>query len=151
LLPAGISWYFPQTMFPSGHRSLQAVFRLVVCLFVAVGSGCGVKAPWYRGEPGPLLESVKVSELRPGCYCEIEMVVPPLSPEGSFHCFKGTVKEISHDEIVLTDVLEGSCMEYGTTSSRRPFTQEKRDLVRVPLTGIDEIWALPPAKDKALR
>ncbi len=136
-------------MFPPGRRSLQAVFRLAACLFLAAGWGCGAKAPWHRTETGPLLESVKVSELRPGCYCEIEMVVPPLSPQGSFHCFKGTVKEIGQDEVVLTDVLEESCIEYGTASRGRPPTQEKRDVVRVPLTGVDEIWALPPAKSDA--
>ena len=57
-----------------------------------------------------MLESVKVSELRPGDYCEIEMVVPPMASEDSFHCFKGTVKEIHPDEIVLTNVLEESCI-----------------------------------------
>lgn len=149
LLPGWISWYFPQTMFPAGHQSLQAVLHLALCLLLAAESGCGAAANWHHAETGPLLESVKISELRPGCYCEIEMVVPPLSPEGSFHCFKGTVKEINHDEIVLTDVLEGSRIEYGASSRRPQFTQEKRDLVRVPVTGIDEIWALPPTKDDA--
>jgi hypothetical protein len=96
-----------------------------------------------------LLESVKVSELRPGGYCEIEMVVPPTAPEGSFHCFKGTVQEINHDEVVLANVLEESRIEYSTNSSLRPPTQQKRAIVRVPLTGVDEIWALPPAKTES--
>ena len=133
-------------MFPPGHRSPPAVFCLATCLLLA--AGCE-RPPWSRGETGPLLESTKVSELRPGGYCEIEMVVPPTAPEGSFHCFKGTVKEINHDEVVLTNVLEESCIDYGTTSNRRPPTQTKRDEVHVPLMGVEEIWALPPGKSDA--
>jgi len=136
-------------MFSSGHRSLQVFFCLVACLCMAAGSGCGTKSPWYHAETGPLLESVKVSDLHPGDYCEIEMVVPPLSPQGSFHCFKGTFRVIDHDEIVLDDVLEGSCIDYGPTAHQPKLTQQKRDLVRVPLTGIEEIWALPSAKEEA--
>lgn len=136
-------------MFPLGDRFPHTVFRLAACLLLAAGSGCGWKPPWIRGETGPLLESVKVSELRPGGYCEIEMFVPPTSPDGSFHCFKGTVKEINHDEVVLSGVLEESCMEYGSTSQRQPPKQQKRDLVHVPLTGVAEIWAFPPKDDAA--
>jgi hypothetical protein len=134
-------------MFPPGNRFRQAVFSLAGCLLVTAGSGCGLKPPWSHSQQGPLLETVKASELQPGCYCEIDMNVPPTAPEGSFDCYKGTVKEISRDEVVLTDVLEESCIDYGTTSHRRPPTQQKRDLVRVPLTGVNAIWALPPAKD----
>ena len=136
-------------MFLSCIRSPQTVFRLAACLLLAAGSGCGWRPPWSHVETGPLLESVKVSELRPGCYCEIEMVIPPTASEGSFDCYKGTVKEVNHDEVVLTDVVEESCIEYGTTSRHRPPTQDKRELVHVPLTGVDEIWALPPAKGDA--
>jgi hypothetical protein len=119
---------------------------LAACLLLAAASGCGLKSPWSRGQDGPLLESVQVAELQPGCYCEIEMVVPLTALRGSFDCYKGTVTEITHDEIVLTDVVEESCIEYATTSQRRPPTRQKRELVRVPRTGIDEIWAWPPAK-----
>jgi hypothetical protein len=115
---------------------------------LAAGSGCGGANPFgVRAQEGPLLEPVKVSELRPGCYCEIDMVVPPIAPNDSFDCFKGTVKEINHDEVVLTNAVEESCIDYGASSHRRQPTQQKRDMVRVPLTGIDTIWALPPAKD----
>jgi hypothetical protein len=134
-------------MFPPGNRYRQAAFTLAGCLLAAAGSGCGLKPPWSRSQQGPLLETVKVSELQPGCYCEIDMNVPPTAPEGSFDCYKGTVREINRDEVVLTDVLEESCIDYGTTPHRRPPTQQKRDLVRVPLTGVNAIWALPPAKD----
>jgi hypothetical protein len=136
-------------MFRPGNRSLQAVFPLAACLLLAAGSGCGARPLWFRGKEGPLLEQVKASELRPGCYCEIEMVVPPASPDGSSHCFKGTVQEVNHDEVVLSDVLEESCVEYGMSSHRRPPTQQKRDVVRVPLLGVDTIWALPPTKEDA--
>ncbi|MGO9108867.1 MAG: hypothetical protein ACLP9L_06505 [Thermoguttaceae bacterium] len=149
MLSSGASWYRPQTMFRPGNRFPQAVFWLTACLLSAAGSGCGAKSPWFHGPEGPLLETVKVSELKPGCYCEIDMVVPPTAPEGSFDCYKGTVKEVNHDEVVLTNVLEESCIAYGTNAPRRPPTQQKRDLVRVPLTGVDAIWALPPAKDGA--
>ena len=133
-------------MFPRGIRSPQAVVRLTACLLLAAGSGCGAN-PWGARKPeGQLLDPVKVSDLRPGCYCEIDMVVPPVSPDGSFDCFKGTVQEINHDEVVLTNVLEESCIDYGASSHRRQPTQQKRDLVRVPLTGVDTIWALPTAK-----
>jgi len=77
------------------------------------------------------------------------MVVPPTAPDDSFDCFKGTVKEINHDEIVLTNVVEESCIDYGGSSHRRQPTQQKRDMVHVPLTGIDTIWAFPPTKDDA--
>ena len=124
-------------MFPRSRRSPQAVFPLAACLLLAVGSGCGGKPAWFRGEtPGPLLESVKVSELRPGGYCEIEMFVPPTSPDGSFHCFKGNVKEINHDEVVLSDVLEVSYMEYGIELRTATAHQQKRALVHVPLAGV---------------
>ena len=67
----------------------------------------------------------------------------------SFHCYKGTVKEINHDEVVLTDVVEESYIEYGTDSQRSPPVQQKREEVHVPLMGVDTIWALPPSKDGA--
>ncbi len=134
-------------MLPLGNRSHEAIFCLAGCLFLAAGSGCGINPPWAHTQQGPLLETVKVSDLQPGCYCEIDMVVPPTAPEGSFDCYKGTVKETNHDEIVLTEVVEESCIDYNNSSRRRPPTQQKRDLVRVPLTGVDAIWALPTAKD----
>ena len=146
---AETSWYCPRTMFPSGNRFLQAIFLLTAYLLLVAGSGCSAKPLWFRSEGKPLLERVNVSELRPGCYCEIEMVVPPTAPEGSFHCYKGTIQEINHDEVVLADLLEESCLEYGTTTHRRSPTQQKREVVRVPLTGVDAIWALPPAKNDA--
>ncbi len=136
-------------MFPPGHRFLRAAFRLAACLLLAAGSGCGVKWPWFHEQTGPLLESTNVKDLRPGCYCEIEMTLPPMASKDSFHCFKGTVKEINSDEVVLVDVREENYIEYGPNSHQRPPTQQKRDLVRVPLTGVDEIWALPTAKDNA--
>ncbi len=148
LFHAGISWYRPQTMFPLGKRSPQTLFPLAACLLLAAGPGCGGNALWLRGQDGPL-EQVQAAELRPGCYCEIEMVVPPMAPEGSLHCFNGTVKEINDDEIVLAGVLEQSNIDYGLKSRKRPLTQQKRDLVHVPLLGVREIWALPPGKGSA--
>ena len=115
----------------------------------AVRIGFGGNLPWLRRDTGPLLESVKVSELRPGHYCEIYMVVPPTASEDSFQCYKGTVKEINHDEVVLTDVLEESCIEYGTGAQRSPPVQQKHEEVHVPLMGVDTILALPPSKDDA--
>ena len=135
-------------MLPPVCRSLPTAVLLLASLLLAGGAGCGAGWPWLHGESGPLLESVKVSELRPGSYCEIDMVLPPLRTEGSFHCFKGTVKEVGAEEIVLTNVSEGSCIEYGTSSGRPAFTQGKRNLVHVPLAGVKEVWAFPPAKDQ---
>ncbi len=77
------------------------------------------------------------------------MNVPPGSPDEAFHCFKGTVKEIHRDEVVLTDAWEESYLEYGASSHPRPPTRQKRDMVQVYLTGVDTIWALPPAKADA--
>jgi len=134
-------------MFPRGNRTARAVVRLTACLLVAAGSGCGVNPFRARAPEGPLLDPVKVSDLRPGCYCEIDMVVPPVGTNESFDCFKGTVKEINHDEIVLTNALEETCIDYGANSRPRQPTQQKRDIVSVPLTGIDTIWAFPPAKN----
>ncbi len=124
-------------------------FRLAACLLLAAVAGCGGGPPWFRGQEGPLLDPVKVSELRPGCYCEIDMVVPPTASDGSFDCFKGTVKEITHDEVVLTSVVEERCVHYGANPHPHPLMQRNRDLVRVPLTGVETIWALPPGKDNA--
>ena len=145
----GIPWYFPNTMHPLGNRFPPTVSLVTACLLWAAGAGCGTRPPWSHAESGPLLEPVKVSDLRPGSYCEIEMVVPPTSPEGSFHCYKGSVKETSGSEVVLTDVLEEGCNEYGPSSQQRPPTQQKHSLVRVPLTGVDTIWAFPPPKTDA--
>ena len=149
LLPAGTSWYSPQNMLPPGNRSQKMIFRLAACLLLAAAAGCGGGPPWFRGQEGPLLDPVKVSELRPGCYCEIDMVVPPTASDGSFDCFKGTVKEITHDEVVLTSVVEERCVHYGANPHPHPLMQRNRDLVRVPLTGVETIWALPPGKDNA--
>ena len=77
------------------------------------------------------------------------MVVPLTALKGSLDCYSGTVREVTHDEIVLADVLEQTRMEYATSSQRPPITRQKRDLVRVPRTGIDTIWALPPARNDA--
>ena len=90
-----------------------------------------------------MLDQINLAELRPGCYCEIEMVVPLTASEGSFHCYKGTVKEITKEEVVLTGVLDESHVEYSGSGKTRPPTQDKRDVVNVPVTGIKEIWALP--------
>jgi hypothetical protein len=137
-------------MFPPGKLSPHARFHLAVCLILAAGSGCGVQPSWFRNQEGPRLDPVSASELRPGCYCEIDMVVPPTAPDGSFDCYKGTVKEVNQDEVVLTNALQESCIEYGANARRRAPTQQKRDLVRVPLTGVDTIWALPRGKDEAV-
>jgi hypothetical protein len=134
-------------MFPHGNRFARAAFCLTTCLVLAIEFGCGGKPPWYRGPEGPLLETVKLSELKPGAYCEIDMVVPPTALQGSFDCYKGTVKEVTHDEVVLTDAEEDRCIEYANNANRRPPTQQNRDLVRVPIGGVDAIWALPPSKE----
>ncbi len=134
-------------MFLPAGRFPRAVFCLAACLLWA-GSGCGLKLPWSGVQGGPL-EPVEASELQPGSYCEIDMVVPLTALRGSIDVISGTVKEVNHDEIVLTNVLEQSRIEYATSSQRPPITRQKRDLVSVPRTGIDTIWALPPAKNNA--
>jgi hypothetical protein len=134
-------------MFLPAGRFPRAVFCLAACLLWA-GSGCGLKLPWSGVQGGPL-EPVEASDLQPGCYCEIDMVVPLTALKGSLDCYSGTVREVTHDEIVLADVLEQTRMEYATSSQRPPITRQKRDLVRVPRTGIDTIWALPPARNDA--
>jgi hypothetical protein len=103
---------------------------------------------WQRPDPDHDLYSAKVSELQPGAYCEIEMNVPPTSPENSSHCYKGTVKELTSEEIVLKDVLEETQIDYAGSNRHREPAQEKHAEVRVPLTGVFEIWALRP-KDTA--
>ncbi len=135
-------------MFPSSNRSPRTLLCLAAGVLLVPGWGCGGNPFGIRGQEGPLLEQVNATELRSGCYCEIDMVKPPLVSEDSFDCFKGTVKEVNQDEIVLTGVLEESYLDYGTSSHRRQPTQQKRDLVRVPRTGIDAIWALPLTKDE---
>ncbi|MFZ1137121.1 MAG: hypothetical protein WAN69_19380 [Candidatus Korobacteraceae bacterium] len=87
------------------------------------------------------LHMVDISDLRPGTYCEIEMVVPPNAAEGSQHCYMGTVQEITHDEVVLTTVMERTNIDYNGSGHTRALTERKHDVVRVPLTGVREIWA----------
>ena len=93
------------------------------------------------------LQRVDVSELRPGRYCEIEMVVPPNAADDSRHCYMGTVQQVTKDEVVLTEVLETTNIH---DNGRRHSTSEtKHKVVRVPLTGVVEIWAeLPKGKDQ---
>jgi hypothetical protein len=129
-------------MFAAVQRTRRALIPLTVGLSLAALSGCGGRPFGIRDPEGPQLDPVKVAELQPGCYCEIDMVVPPTAPSGSFDCFKGTVKEVNHDEVVLVNAIEESCIEYGT-QSRPKANQQKRELVRVPLPGVDAIWALP--------
>ena len=136
-------------MLSPGHRSLRTMFRVAACLFLAAGTGCGMNWPWVHSETGPSLEQVKVSDLRPGEYCEIDMFVSPMAPEGSFHRFKGTVREVSRDdagreEVVLVNAMEGNWTDYGSPTLRPQFSQQKRELVRVPMSGVDAIWALSP-------
>jgi hypothetical protein len=135
-------------MLRPGNRVRQALFTLAACLLIAAGSGCGARAPWSTAQEG-LLEEVDVSELQPGGYCEIDMVVPPLAPEGSGHHFNGTVQEVTHEEIVLVNVLEQTNVDYAVSSRQRPLARKRRDLVRVPRLGIDKIWAYPPGKGAA--
>ena len=92
------------------------------------------------------LYPTKASELRPGCYCEIEMILPPNTVEGSSHCYKGVVQSITSDEIVLVNVSEISQIDYSSNGHHHKPTEEKRDLVRVPLTGINVIYAFRPPR-----
>lgn len=130
---------------PIGRRSLALVGGLLL-----TASGCAE------------LRVVDVSELRPGTYCEIEMVVPPNAAENSHQKYMGWVKEVTHDEVVLTGdgtdqkVMEQTNIDYNGRS--HAMTQRKHDMVRVPLTGVREIWAekhpkgaaAPPAGSAAL-
>ena len=132
-------------MLAAGAESPQFFFALAAVLLPSALAGCSGNPLGLGVASGPL-ELVKVTDLQPGSYCEIEMVVPPLAPEGSLHCFNGTVQEVNRDEVVLVKVLEQCNVDYGLNSRRRPLTQQKRDLVHVPLLGVHEIWALPPGK-----
>jgi hypothetical protein len=115
---------------------------MVLGLLLAVAAGCSSFQFPGHGQPSQLLEEVKATDLQAGSYCEIEMIVPPTSPAGSSHCYKGKVKEITREEVALEDAVEESNVEYGS-GQRRPPTQLKRPLVRVPLLGVAAIWALP--------
>jgi hypothetical protein len=91
------------------------------------------------------LRQVDVTDLRPGTYCEIEMTVPPNASEDSHHKYMGWVKEVNHDEVVLTGdgtdqkVMEQTNIDYN--GKAHAMTQRKHDLVHVPLAGVQEIWA----------
>jgi hypothetical protein len=99
------------------------------------------------------LHQVDVSDLRPGTYCEIEMVVPPNAAEDSHQKYMGWVKEVNHDEVILTGdgtnqkVMEQTNIDYNGHS--HAMTQRKHDIVRVPLTGVREIWAEKRPKGSA--
>jgi len=127
----------------SGHRYLRALSGLAAALLLAVVSGCGGQSRWvHEKEETESLDPIKISELRPKRYCEIEMTVPPKSAEGSSQCYKGTVGEVTHDEVILKDVVEVSQVEYGVPRVVQPPIVKKHDTVHVPLTGVTEIWAL---------
>ena len=51
------------------------------------------------------LQRVDVSDLRPGTYCEIEMVVPPNAAEDSHHKYMGWVKETIGKERKINGVI----------------------------------------------
>ena len=93
------------------------------------------------------LHQVDISDLRPGTYCEIEMVVPPNAAEDSHHKYMGWVKEITHDEVVLTGdgtdqkVLEQTNIDYNGSGHTRALSKRMHDVVHVPLTGVREVWA----------
>jgi hypothetical protein len=140
--------YCPRIM-SCADRFIRQMFFAAAGGLLLMAAGCGSGMLWQRSDPSRTLDSTKVSELRPGSYCEIEMVVPLTAPQGSFQCYKGTVKEITHEEVVLTDAVEESQIDYGGSGRHREPTQKKHDLVRVPLTGVNEIWALHPSKDGA--
>ena len=135
-------------MFFAGNRIGQFALVAAACLLPAI-AGCGLRALWQRPDPDHDLFSTKISELRPGAYCEIEMVVPPTSPEGSYQCYKGTVREVTQNDVVLTNVVEESQIDYSGSGRHREPTEKKHDVIHVPLTGIDEIWALRPKKNDA--
>jgi hypothetical protein len=91
------------------------------------------------------LHKVEISELKPGAYCELDMVVPPNAGDESKHRYMGTVQEITHEEVVLTEVLETTNIDYN--GHRHSASESKHKIVRVPISNVVEIWTeLPKGK-----
>lgn len=126
-------------MFPAQTPFAKICVRTTTLLLLAVMPGC--VGSWHAApsEPGIPLRAVKASELKPGEYCEIDMVVPPTSPTDSYQRYCGIVKNVTHEEVELSDTVEESWIEYGSSVHRRPPSQQKRGNMHVPLTGVEEI------------
>jgi hypothetical protein len=77
------------------------------------------------------------------------MVVPPNAAEDSQHRYMGWVQEVTHDEVVLTKVMERTNIDYNGSGHTRALTERHHDLVRVPLTGVREIWSEKHANNSA--
>ncbi len=75
------------------------------------------------------------------------MVVPPNAADDSQHRYMGWVQEVTHDEVVLTKVMERTNIDYNGSGHSRAVTERHHDLVRVPLTGVREIWSEKNAKN----
>src|SRR5580704_2870035 len=129
-------WYCPQTMLRADISIWRPSLPLIGGLLLMT-SGCAE------------LRQVDVSDLRPGTYCEIEMVVPPNAAENSQQCYMGWVQEVTHDEVVLTKVKEQTNIDYSGSGHSHAMTERKHDLVRVPLTGVRQIWAEKHPKSTA--
>ena len=127
------------------QRKYATVAAATASLLLAVMPGCAHSwLPWRNdadSERNSKFHAVKASHLKPGQYCEIDMMVPPNSPDDSYQRFYGTVKSVTKEEVELTDAVEESWIEYGSSVHRHPPTQQKRGDVQVPLTGVDEIVA----------
>ncbi len=75
------------------------------------------------------------------------MVVPPNAADDSHHKYMGTVQQVTHEEVVLTEVMESTNIDYAGSGHRRALTERKHKVVHVPLTGVVEIWSeLPKGK-----
>jgi len=131
----------------AGKRTGQIVLAAASGWLLAI-TGC-LPGTLLHGDPSRDIYPTNASDLRPGSYCEIEMNVPLTATKDSSHCYKGTIKEVTREEVVLTDVLEETQIDLGTSGSSRPPSQTKHDLVHVYLTGVKEIWALRPPKGDA--
>ena len=64
------------------------------------------------------------------------MVGPLMASEDSFQRYKGTVKEINHDEVVLTDVLKRA------VSNMAPGTAEPARAAEGPRRCTCHLWEL---------
>ena len=134
-------------------KQLATLAIAAASLLLVALPGCARSwLPW-RSDSGSdrnnKFHPVKASDLMPGQYCEIDMMVPPNSPDDSYQRFYGKVKRVTQEEVELADTVEESWIEYGSSVHRHPPNQQKRGDVHVPLTGVDEIVA--PVVGQALQ
>ena len=122
---------------------------LSLALLAAV-AGCATPFGSSTGEKPVASKPCEAKDLRPGMYCQLDMVLPPTAMSGSYQCYTGKVVAVTQEEIVLGDTAEDTKIDYETAPRRATPIARQRGTIRVPLAGIGSIQvAQSPAPKSA--